>query len=56
MHQENIAKQNAAAVERFDKSKHVGTRYDPVLGRRVPVADESELPTPKLPADLIMEL
>lgn len=28
-------------VEKFDKSKHAGTVYDPVSGRRVPVAKES---------------
>ena len=28
-------------VEKFDKTKHAGTVYDPVSGRRVPVAKES---------------
>jgi hypothetical protein len=45
-----------ALPEKFDKNKHAGTVFDPVLNRRVPVTDAGQLPTMKLPADIIMEL
>lgn len=40
--EEEMIKEAQAAqgvVEKFDKSKHAGTVYDPVLQRRVPVTD-----------------
>ena len=36
-----MAQQAAQNVEKFDKSKHAGTVFDPILNRRVPVAQSS---------------
>ena len=43
-------------VEKFDKSKHEGTRFDPELGIRVPVKTKDELPRPKTNAETIMSM
>jgi len=43
-------------VEKFDKSKHEGTRFDPELGIRVPVKTKDELPRPKTNAETIISM